>query len=162
MLGICGGFQLLGTVIRDPHGVEGATAEVDGLGLLDVETTFGPDKTLRLPSGQWLGAPATGYEIHHGRITRGDGVDEFLAGARRGQVFGTMWHGALEGDELRSRFLGEALNLVHSGVSFADAREARLDLLGDLAERHLDVDALLELARTGAAQGLPFLPPGAP
>lgn len=162
VLGICGGFQMLGTVIRDPHGVEGATAEVDGLGLLDVETTFGPDKTLRLPSGQWLGAPATGYEIHHGRITRGDGVDEFLAGARRGQVFGTMWHGALEGDELRSRFLGEALNLVHSGVSFADAREARLDLLGDLAERHLDVDALLELARTGAAQGLPFLPPGAP
>jgi len=162
VLGICGGFQMLGTVIRDPHGVEGATTEVDGLGLLDVETTFGPDKALRLPSGQWLGAPATGYEIHHGRITRGDGVDEFLAGARRGQVFGTMWHGALEGDELRSRFLGEALNLAHSGVSFADAREARLDLLGDLAERHLDVDALLELARTGPAPGLPFLPPGAP
>ncbi|ADT97109.1 cobyric acid synthase [Mycolicibacterium gilvum] len=162
VLGICGGFQMLGTVIRDPHGVEGATTEVDGLGLLDVETTFGPDKALRLPSGQWLGAPATGYEIHHGRITRGDGVDEFLAGARRGQVFGTMWHGALEGDELRSRFLGEALNLAHSGVSFADAREARLELLGDLAERHLDVDALLELARTGPAPGLPFLPPGAP
>ncbi|MGQ9351878.1 cobyric acid synthase [Mycolicibacterium gilvum] len=162
VLGICGGFQMLGTVIRDPHGVEGATTEVDGLGLLDVETTFGPDKTLRLPSGQWLGAPATGYEIHHGRITRGDGVDEFLAGARRGQVFGTMWHGALEGDELRSRFLCEALDLAQSGVSFADAREARLDLLGDLAERHLDVDALLELARTGPAPGLPFLPPGAP
>lgn len=162
VLGICGGFQMLGRVIRDPHGVEGPAAEVDGLGLLDVETTFGPDKVLRLPSGRWFDAPATGYEIHHGRITRGDGVDEFLDGARCGQVFGTMWHGALEGDELRSRFLQEALGVAPSGVSFPAAREARLDLLGDLVERHLDVDALLDLAKTGPVAGLPFLPPGAP
>ena len=75
-MGICGGFQMLGRVIRDPEGVEGAPAEVDGLGLLDVETNFVAEKALRLPTGQWSGVPAAGYEIHHGRITRGPDADD--------------------------------------------------------------------------------------
>ncbi len=162
VLGICGGFQMLGRVIRDPDGIEGRPTEVEGLGLLDVETNFAADKALRLPEGQWLGTPAAGYEIHHGRITRGGDAGEFPGGARSGHVFGTMWHGALEGDALRARFLNETLGLPQSGVSFPSAREARLDLLGDLVEEHLDVDALLGLAEHGAPQGLPFLPPGAP
>ena len=106
--------------------------------------------------------PPSGYEIHHGRITRGPGVDEFLGGARAGLVFGTMWHGSLEGDALRAAFLRETLGLDPSGISFPAARERRLDLLGELVEAHLDVDALLELALRGASDGLPFLPPGAP
>ena len=80
-----------------------------GLGLLDVRTDFTPDKTLRLPSGTALGVPAAGYEIHHGRVTVGGGAEEFLGGARAGNVFGTMWHGSLEGDELRGAFLAAAL-----------------------------------------------------
>ncbi|MGE2733404.1 cobyric acid synthase [Mycolicibacterium vaccae] len=162
VLGICGGFQMLGRVIRDPDGIEGRSAEVDGLGLLDVETDFLAAKTLRLPEGSWRGAAAAGYEIHHGRITRGSGVDDFLGGARAGAVFGTMWHGALEGDTLRARFLAETLGVAASGVSFPAARERRLDLLADLVETHLDVDTLLSLAASGAPQDLPFLPPGAP
>lgn len=162
VLGVCGGFQMLGRVIADPEGIEGPAAEVAGLGLLDVETRFGAAKVLRLPTGTGLGAPAAGYEIHHGRITRGDGVEEFLGGARAGQVFGTMWHGALEGDALRGVFLRETLGLAPSGVSFPAARERRLDLLGDLVEEHLDVSALLDLIGGGASAGLPFLPPGAP
>lgn len=162
LIGICGGFQMLGGVIRDPDGIEGQPAEVSGLGLLDVETTFAAAKVLRLPQGTGLGVPASGYEIHHGRITRGAGVDEFLGGARAGQVFGTMWHGSLEGDALRSAFLGETLGVAPSGVSFPAARQRRLDLLGQLVEQHLDVDALLALVTNGAPAGLPFLPPGAP
>jgi adenosylcobyric acid synthase len=162
LLGICGGFQLLGRVISDPNCVEGSVAEVDGLGLLDVETTFEPEKVLRLPRGQGLGVPASGYEIHHGRTNPGDAVDEFLGGARDGQVFGTMWHGSLEGDALREAFLHETLGLPPSGTCFQAARERRLDLLGDLVERHLDVDALLNLARHGCSPTLPFLAPGAP
>lgn len=162
LLGICGGFQMLGRVIRDPDGVEGPVAEADGLGLLDVETTFGAEKVLRLPRGQGLGVTASGYEIHHGRITAGDAAQQFPGGARDGQVFGTMWHGSLEGDALREAFLRETLGLTGSGTSFSAARERRLDLLGDLVERHLDVDALLALARHGCAPALPFLPPGAP
>ncbi|MDR7251893.1 adenosylcobyric acid synthase [Nocardioides sp. BE266] len=166
VLGICGGFQMLGQRITDPDGVEGAPgADVEGLGLLDVTTTFGADKVLRLPTGTALGAPAGGYEIHHGRIAR-HGGSEFLGGAREGAVFGTMWHGSLEGDDLRGALLADVAaaagaSYSSAGVSFAEMRERRLDLLGDLAEEHLDVDALLALATTGAPAGLPALEPGA-
>jgi len=155
VLGICGGFQMLGRTIADPLGVEGRSgAEVAGLRLLDVRTDFAADKTLRLPTGEAFGVPARGYEIHHGRITAGSG-EPFLGGVRAGQVFGTMWHGSLEGDDLRRAFLAHSLQLAPSPVSFAKAREHRLDLLGDLVETHLDVDALLRLAR----DGLPADPP---
>ena len=166
VLGICGGFQMLGRRILDPSGVEGvAGADEAGLGLLDVTTTFRADKVLRLPVGSALGVDAHGYEIHHGRITRHSG-EEFLGGARAGAVLGTMWHGSLEGDDLRRALLAEvaaAAGVAYepSDVSFAEQRERRLDLLGDLAEEHLDLDALLSLAREGAPAGMPVLEPGA-
>ncbi len=131
VLGICGGCQMLGRTIADPDGVEGpAGAVVEGLGLLDLTTTFSPEKTLRLHE------PA-GYEIHHGRVT---------GETRAGSVTGTMVHGALEDDAARSSYLQEALGLA-AEASFPAARERRLDLLGDLVEEHLDLDGLLELTR---------------
>ncbi|WP_110183502.1 cobyric acid synthase [Nocardioides solisilvae] len=158
LLGICGGFQMLGREVRDPEGVEGPRGTVaEGLGLLPVSTTFAAEKVLRLPEGRALGATSTGYEIHHGRVTRASGAEEFLGGARTGQVFGTMWHGSLEGDAFRAAFLAEVAGLAPSGVGFADARERRLDLLGDLVEEHLDVDALLTMARAGSPPDLPLL-----
>jgi adenosylcobyric acid synthase len=166
VLGICGGFQMLGRRIDDPIGVEGIPgASVEGLGLLDVTTTFAADKALRLASGRALGAGASGYEIHHGRITRGS-AEEFLGGASSGCVYGTMWHGSLESDAFRRAFLIEVARRAGrayepSAISFGERREARLDLLGDLVEKHLDVDALLELAMSGAPNGLVVLPPGA-
>jgi len=165
VLGVCGGFQMLGRVIDDPAGVEGvAGASVPGLGLLDVGTEFRTEKVLRLSTGGALGADATGYEIHHGRITRGSDP-EFLGGARAGGVFGTLWHGSLESDGLRAALLAEVSRAAgkdwrSSGVVFADRRERRLDLLGDLVEEHLDVERLLELAHEGPGP-LPVLPPGA-
>ncbi len=152
VLGICGGFQMLGARIDDPDGVEGPPGRsVPGLGLLDVTTTFGSEKVLRLPVGAALGATTTGYEIHHGRIQVG-ADEEFLGGARRQAVLGTMWHGSLEGDGFRNALLAEVAAAAGrewrpSGVRFAERREARLDLLGELAEQHLDVDALLRIAR---------------
>lgn len=165
VLGICGGFQMLGRAVADPAGVEGAAgACVEGLGLLDVRTDFAPAKVLGLPRGSALGEQATGYEIHHGRVSRG-AAEEFLGGARAGGVFGTMWHGSLEGDAFRTALLGEVARLLGrdrepSGVSFAASRERRLDLLADLVEEHLDLDALHDLAVAGPAVGLPVLPPG--
>jgi adenosylcobyric acid synthase len=130
VLGICGGCQMLGRTIADPDGVEGpARGRADGLGLLDLTTTFAAGKTLRVHE------PA-GYEIHHGRVT---------GETRAGAVTGTMVHGALEDDATRSSYLRDALG-IESTASFPKARERRLDLLGDLVEEHLDVDALLELA----------------
>ena len=133
VLGICGGCQMLGGEIADPHGVEGAPGVERGLGLLDLRTEFTPEKTLR--------RQGTGYEIHHGRIT---GETE------RGAVRGTMVHGALEDDAHRAAYLAAALG-VTSTARFGEARERRIDLLGDLVEEHLDVDALLTLARQGVA-----------
>lgn len=165
MLGICGGFQMLGHTVADPTGVEGEPgAESEGLGLLDVRTDFAADKVLRLSEGTALGERTTGYEIHHGRVTRGD-AEEFLGGARCGAVLGTMWHGSLEGDAFRQAFLAEVARLlrrsrVATEVSFPASRERRLDLLGDLVEEHLDVDALLDLVMSGPPPSLRLLPPG--
>ena len=158
LLGICGGFQMLGRTVTDLEGVEAAPgSSAEGLGLLDVRTDFTAEKTLRLPEGEALGAPASGYEIHHGRVTVCGGAEEFLGGARAGSVFGTMWHGGLEGDAFRAAFLSQVLGYGPSGTDFSAARERRMDLLADLAERYLDVDALLGLARDGAPAGLRLL-----
>ncbi|MDT9594252.1 cobyric acid synthase [Nocardioides zeae] len=166
VLGICGGFQMLGRTVADPDGVEGAAgAQADGLGLLDVTTRFAPAKVLRLPRGTALGEPVGGYEIHHGRITR-NGGEEFLGGARSGAVAGTMWHGSLESDGFRRAYLAEGAAAAGAAyrpdptVSFAAAREARFDLLADLVEEHVDVEALLDLALSGPPRDLRLLPPG--
>jgi adenosylcobyric acid synthase len=132
VLGICGGCQMLGTEVADPYGVEGPPSTVPGLGLLDLRTEFSPHKTLRRHH------PA-GYEIHHGQVTGS------LSG---GSITGTMVHGALEDDGHRANYLATALG-VTSRAGFSASRGRRLDLLGDLGEEHLDVDALLRLATEG-------------
>ena len=155
VLGICGGFQMLGASVSDPLGVEGPPgAAVLGLGLLEVRTEFSADKVLRLPEGSALGVPASGYEIHHGRVSV-DAGEEFLGGARCGAVFGTMWHGTLEGDGLRRAWLREVALLAGlpptetGATTFAAAREARIDALADALEEHVDLDRLLDLVKSG-------------
>lgn len=156
VLGICGGFQMLGRTIVDEDGVEGtAGVRAEGLDLLEVETRFDAEKVLRLPTGEALGHEVTGYEIHHGRVAV-HGGDPFLGGAHTGSVWGTMWHGSLESDGFRRALLARVAEsagrpLPDSEVSFAAARETRIDLLADLAEAHLDLDALLDLATSGPA-----------
>jgi len=163
VLGICGGFQMLGREIADPTGVEGRPGpSVPGLGLLEVGTTFGPEKVLGLPTGTALGASVSGYEIHHGRVRVAAG-DEFPGGTRSDAVFGTMWHGSLESDAFRAAWLTEAAALAGvsgfraGGTSFATARDARIDAIADALEQHVDVDAVLELIDRGAPPGLPVV-----
>jgi adenosylcobyric acid synthase len=155
VLGICGGFQMLGREIADPEGVEGPPGTcVPGLGLLDAATTFGGRKVLGTPAGSGLGVTVSGYEIHHGRVRIGSGKS-FPGGARVGGVFGTMWHGSLEGDEFRGAWLRLAAELSGRGgvetgsVSFPAARERRIDALADAIEEHLDLDAVLRLIEGG-------------
>jgi adenosylcobyric acid synthase len=165
ILGICGGFQMLGTEITD--GVESGAGEVRGLGLLPVRTVFGTEKVLSRPVGSWRGQFVdTAYEIHHGVITATAG-EAFLDGVRVGAVSGTVWHGALESDGFRRTYLSEVAALVGRAwepgtVAFEDVRQARLDLLGDAVANYLDTDAVLRLLANGAPAGLPFVPPGAP
>jgi adenosylcobyric acid synthase len=162
VLGVCGGFQMLGRLVEDPDGVEGpAGTTAPGLGLLDVRTVFGREKVLRLPTGTWQGVPVTGYEIHHGRVHCEAGED-FLGGVRSGHVYGTLWHGALEGDAFRASWLRQVAgllgrDLVPGTAGFAAVREERIDRLADAVEEHLDVERLLALAHDGAPAGMPVV-----
>ena len=162
VLGICGGYQMLASQIDDQ--VESRRGTVDGLGLLPVRVRFGATKILGRPRGSALGAPVTGYEIHHGVAEITDPAAEpFLDGCRRGALWGTSWHGALENDEFRRAFLAEVAALAGRdfrpapGTSFAAVREARLDVLGDLVAGHLDTAALTRLIEDGPVPGLPAL-----
>jgi len=167
VLGICGGYQMLAGQIDDP--VESGLGPVDGLGLLPVRVRFGPEKILGRPRGRALGTPVAGYEIHHGVAEITDpadqGTEPFLDGCRRGAVWGTSWHGALENDEFRRAFLAEVAALAGRdftpapGTSFAAVREARLDILADLVSRHLDTAALSHLIENGPTPDLPAIVP---
>jgi adenosylcobyric acid synthase len=157
LLGICGGFQMLAAAIHDD--VESRRGTVPGLGLLPFEVIFEQRKTVALVRGTAYGAPVSGYEIHHGRVSHDRTESPLITyldgrreGARHDNIAGTHWHGAFESDEFRRRFLTDAAR--HAGrhgfevspdTSFARARERTLDLLGDLVEEHLDTNALWQL-----------------
>jgi adenosylcobyric acid synthase len=189
MLGICGGFQMLCRRIDDP--VESMAGLVDGLGLLDADIAFAPEKTVRATGAALAATSATGaalaatsatgaalaatsatgaalaatsdqatplhgYEIHHGQVARSAEDDWLGVGIRRGHVYGTHWHGLLDNDELRRRWLTDAAAAVgRSGFVVADdvdvagRRDAQLDLMADLLTAHLDIDAVVGLLEHG-------------
>ena len=168
VLGVCGGYQMLGGRIEDD--VESRSGVTQGLGLLPVETRFGEEKILRRRAGvaPWLGgAPAAGFEIRHGRVTRtgGDALLETETGdegCRHGAVIGTSWHGLLEGDDVRRALLGWAAaaagrRWLPGDTPFAVVRERRLEAIGDLVADHVDTDALAALIDGGPPPGLPVL-----
>jgi adenosylcobyric acid synthase len=165
ILGICGGYQMLGESILDE--VESGAGQVDGLAILPTKVRFAQHKTLGRPRGSAYGHEVIGYEIHHG-ITTPHGGSEFLDGVRVGATWGTTWHGVLENDDFRRAFLADvasitgAAHVARGAVSFASTRERQLDLLGDLVADHLDTDALWRIIAAGAPAGLPFVAPGAP
>ncbi len=170
VLGICGGYQMLGRRISDPHRVEGGDA--DGLGLLDLEVAFDAEKHLGNPVGTAWGEPVRGYEIHHGRVVRsgdpelldGEGADN---GSDAGAVLGTHWHGLLENDGFRRALLrrvagqaGRTGFVAAPDTCFAAQRTAQLDVLGDLVEHHLDTRALEHVINHGAPADLPNVTTG--
>jgi adenosylcobyric acid synthase len=158
VLGICGGFQMLCRRIEDP--VESGAGEVAGLGLLDADIAFGQAKVLR----RWQ-APLSGYEIHHGRLSRCAEETWFAQDAEphgvvRGAVFGTHWHGLLDNDDFRRGWLSRVADAAGRGgfvvadTDVAARRDAQLDAIADLLAAHLDVDAVL-----GLLDGPPPRPP---
>ncbi len=150
VLGVCGGFQMLCRHIEDR--VESGAGSVPGLGLLDADITFAPDKTLARHTGA-----LTGYEIHHGQLAGTDADDWLGVGLRRGMVFGTHWHGLLDNDALRRDWLVAAAAAAgRDGFAAAGdtdvrgRRDAQLDVLADLLGAHVDLDAVLDLIGAGA------------
>ncbi len=156
VLGLCGGYQMLGRRIADPLGVEGAPAEVEGLGLLDVETVMRGDKMLRAIEGVCLanGARFAGYEMHIGSTGGADCVRALLrmddgredgAISPSGAVMGAYCHGFFNDDRQRAAWLS-ALG-ARSALNYDAAIERTLDELAAHLEAHLDLNALLKLAR---------------
>jgi len=156
VVGICGGYQMLGRLVRDPDGIEGGVREAAGLGLLDIETVMEPEKTVRNVSARSVAfdAPLHGYEIHLGRTTGPDCVrpaaiiDGVADGAvsADGKVFGTYLHGLFGAGLFRSRFL-ESLGVRGGGIDYRAEVERALDEIAAELERHLDCDAILAAAR---------------
>jgi adenosylcobyric acid synthase len=155
ILGLCGGYQMLGRRIADPNGIEGPPGAVEGLGLLDVETELGGEKRLVAVSARdaITGAALEGYEMHIGR-TDGPGRQRpmLMLGDRPegavsadGLVMGCYLHGLFAADGFRRAFLGR-FGADGGGTGFEAEVEAALDGLADHLEAHLDLDRLLEIA----------------
>lgn len=157
VLGVCGGYQLLGRAIYDPDLVDGNVQSIEGLGLLDVVTHMHGEKSTRPVTGvcQRSNQSVAGYEIHMGKttgadtarpmLTLSDGPDGAISSS--GSVEGTYVHGIFSSDEFRSWWLDSLVADSSSTLQFEAAIEVELDLLADGLEESLDVDALLDDAR---------------
>jgi adenosylcobyric acid synthase len=155
LLGLCGGYQLLGKTIDDSEGLDGAAGSAEGLGLLDILTTMQGDKSTTLTHGTHCasGMPIEGYEIHIGRSDGPDCARALVAIGERfdgasspdGRVQGTYLHGLFSNDAFRRAWL-QSLD-VTSSLAYDQRVETALDALADHLEAHLDIAALLEIAR---------------
>ena len=155
VLGLCGGYQMLGRRVRDPGGVDGPAGEAPGLALLDVETVMEGEKSVRPVAGTCArsGAALSGYEIHMGATTGPDAARPFAyladgapladgAVSADGRVEGSYVHGLFAGDEFRARWLEGVRAGTSSALAYEPAVEQALDELADGIEAALDVEAL--------------------
>lgn len=154
VLGLCGGYQMLGKRLSDPEGTEGPPGSVEGLGLLDVETVLSGAKRLEAVSGtSFDGISFAGYEMHIGRTSGADCARPFStigghaegASSADGRVIGTYVHGLFSDDRQRSAWLTR-LGGSSSGLDYEANVDAILDRLAAHMERHLDLTGLLRLA----------------
>jgi len=156
VLGICGGYQILGNTVSDPDGTESEGGAAPGLGLLELDTVIGGDKTLTWVMGTFgaEAAPVEGYEMHMGR-TRGPAMENpFLeldhgpegALSADGRVAGCYVHGLFANDDFRQAYLGRFQEFKPSGLEFGPSIEAALDAVAQRLESVLDIDAMLDAA----------------
>ncbi len=156
VLGLCGGYQMLGKRVADPQGIEGPPGEEPGLGLLDVSTVMTPQKTLTRVSASHVatGAPIDAYEIHIGCTEGLDRVRPFAmlndepegAVSPDGRVHGSYLHGLFASDAFRKAFLAQ-LDISAADQRYGQRVEDTLDALADHIEAHLDVNGIFALAR---------------
>lgn len=158
VLGLCGGYQMLGRMIHDPEGVDGTPGRAEGLGLLDVETVMAGEKHVTLTQATTKDGtlPVEGYEIHMGRSSGPDCERAWLdvegraegAASPNGRVRGTYLHGLFSNDTFRAGFLADLG--VQSSLSYDSEVDTALDALADHLETHMDLDQILALSGTVA------------
>jgi adenosylcobyric acid synthase len=157
VLGICGGYQMLGRGIADPAGIEGPAESVEGLGLLAVETVLTGTKTLSEAEGfeRFTGEPVRGYEMHVGDTQGPDASRPLLrlqsrhdgAVSADGRVAGCYLHGLFAADGFRAAYLSQLSGREIAAGSYEAGVDAALDALADAVETHLDMDGLIRAAR---------------
>ncbi len=155
VLGLCGGFQMLGTQVDDPDGIEGTVRQALGLGLLDLKTRMRAEKQVRTVTGTAMrsGAPFSGYEIHIGETHGADEARPLLeiggaphgAVSEDGRIMGAYVHGLFESGAFRKDFL-HRLGAKSDGENHDQKVDRALDRLADAMEEVLDIDGLLSLA----------------
>ena len=163
VLGICGGYQMMGTVVHDPDGLEGRPGRTEGLGLLPVETILQAPKTTTLTHFCWDGIEGSGYEIHMGQTRLGHAEALLQVTARNsdpcqdddgcrtvgGRAMGTYLHGLFDTPAIVQHWL-EGIGLGHLKVGALQghlARNEAYDALANHMEKHLDMDAIITLVR---------------
>jgi len=176
LMGVCGGYQMLGNLLRDPHGVESAAPEVAGLGLLDMEVTFNPDKRTVQARGtltggaEWLSGLADvaveGYEIHSGVnafgpdvrfwMRLGDGAIDGACNAA-GNVLGTYLHGLFDDGQLAEALVRQArrikglpevtVSAEQAAVNMKAYRERQFDILARTVRESLDMEAVYRILK---------------
>ncbi len=160
VFGVCGGYQILGKSIRDPHGLEGPPGASTGLALLAIDTVLSREKTTRRVRATHVatGTPIDAYEIHLGRSEGADCSRPFAlldagepdgAVSANGLVMGTYLHGAFTSDAFRRAFL-DSLGTATLASGFEERMEKALDSIAAALQRHLDIEILLSLAREPA------------
>ncbi len=159
VLGLCGGYQMLGRIVHDPEGIEGQAGHFEGLGLLDIETTLLPEKTVCSSSGviTATGCSVSGYEIHLGTTTGPDTARPMLtlsdgredgAISADGKVMGCYMHGLFASDTYRHSWLASHMGetAAGSGIQFEAVVNEGLEALADHLEAHADIDAIAKIA----------------
>jgi adenosylcobyric acid synthase len=153
VVGLCGGYQMLGRRVADPLGVEGPPGAADGLGYLPVETRLTGDKRLSPVTGEAGGAPFSGYEMHMGETSAADRPFARFADGRSdgamsvdGRIVGCYVHGLFADDRQRAALLAR-LGGASDGASYEAGQEAALDAVAAHIAAHVDLDRLLAFAR---------------
>lgn len=168
ILGVCGGYQMLGKQVHDPHGIEGDSGSSEGFGLLDIETTLEKEKVLSRSQGNLSdGTYIDGYEIHMGQTklgpeampmvtvkSRNQTEIEDIDGAvsKDGKVEGSYFHGLFDFPDYRNRYL-QKLSPVYpaeDAQAAAEFKQTQYDLLAEHFEQHLDMDKLTEILNNHA------------
>ena len=178
IFGICGGYQMLGEILSDPHHVE-AGGTIKGMGLLPMDTVFAGEKTRTRAEGAFgktegvlagiEGTRIEGYEIHMGETVRKEETEAFtfiddqnradsdkLDGAQKGNVYGTYVHGIFDKEEVAERIVealaknkGIAMEQIH-GVDYQTFKETQYDILADALREHLDMKKIYQILEEGA------------
>ncbi|MCX7723896.1 MAG: cobyric acid synthase [Thermodesulfovibrio sp.] len=163
IIGICGGFQMLGERLIDPYQVEDSIKEIDGIGLLPMETVFYPEKITTQVEGYLCLEPSIkirGYEIHKGvsygqtgvfKVTRTSMNETLFEGVSNGNVWGTYIHGVFDSDSFRRWIINrhrikKGLSPISHSFSWIKLKESFINKIAETVERNLDIDRVWEIA----------------